>query len=252
MIDYPLNRFTDMAALSDAEQKRLRSLGDTPILYKRAATIRAEGDPAPCIYLMLEGWVLASMVLPSGARQVTKVHLPGDILGTPSMALTSAAETLTALTDCLVAPVPLTRMRDLFVDHPRLAALFLMAVQIERIALMDAMAAMGKTDAREQIITFILDLHDRLARLGKAPGGAFELPMTQEQIGEKLGMTSVHLNRSLRVLDAEGLLTRTGRLVRLNDIETLRGLSQLPRRQLRTDPEWLPESREWGGPARDG
>lgn len=240
MSTYPLTRFTDMAPLSDDEMQALRDLGDAPVRHRRNATIRAEGVPAQSIYLMLEGWAQASMILPSGARQIMKVHLPGDILGTPSMALELAAETLSAVTDCVVAPVPLTKMRALFVTRPRLGALFLMAVQAERVALMDAMAAMGRTDARQQVASFYLDLHDRLTRLGLVTDRAFEVPMSQERISERLGMTAVHLNRTLRALDAEGLITRTQRVVRLNDLEALRAVSQIPRRSLRYDPDWLP------------
>lgn len=239
-MDYPLHRFTDMAALTADEMQRLRSLGDPPVHYGRKATVRSEGEPADCIYLLLDGWVAASMMLPSGSRQIMKVHLPGDVLGSPSMALDAAAETLTVLTPCALARVPLRRLRDLFASHPRLAGLFLMAAQFERVALMDTIASIGRTDAREQIIAFLLDLHDRLARIGAVEDGSFEVPMTQAQISDKLGMTPIHLNRTLRVLEAEGLISCSGRTFELHDMVTLRRQSQLPRRRLRPDPEWLP------------
>ena len=237
---YPLDRFTAMAALGAHDIATLRGLGDAAVAVRRHETIRREGQPVDSIWLMLHGWVASSMLLPGGQRQIVKVHIAGDMLGTPSMALQRAADTLTALTDGWVARVPLARVRALFDEAPRVAALLLMAVKWERVALMDAVAAIGKTSARERLAAFLLDLHQRLTQVGLTQGARFDLPLTQEQIGDALGLTSVHVNRTIRALEREGMIVRHGQTVTLQDLPMLQRLSPLPRRAPWFDADWLP------------
>jgi CRP/FNR family transcriptional regulator, anaerobic regulatory protein len=239
-LDYPIHRFTALASLTPREMKLLQSLGEPPVKHRRSETLRQEGQVTNCVYLLLDGWVISSILLPEGSRQITKVHLPGDMLGTPSMVLPAAADTLTALTDCVTARVTYERLGQLFATEPRLTALFIMAVQLERLALMDTLTAMGNAHARQQLAVFLLDLHRRLAALGAVKGDAFDLPLTQELIGDLLGLTNVHINRSLRAMEEDGLIARQGQRIRLADMAALRRLSPLPVRQPQFAPDWLP------------
>nr|WP_168845865.1 Crp/Fnr family transcriptional regulator [Sphingomonas sp. S2M10] len=215
-------------------------MGDPEIVYRRQSVIRRQRDPVDGIYLLIEGWATSSLCLPAGQRQIVKVHITGDMMGTPSMVLDAAADALTAVTECRVAKVPLTRMRSLLIDYPRLGPLLFMAVQIERLALMDIVAAMGKSSARERLVRLLLDFHDRLIKIGMVEGGRFDLPLTQELLGDVLGLTAVHVNRTMRLLEREGLIARHGQCIVLGDIEALRRISPLPPRRIRFDPAWLP------------
>jgi CRP-like cAMP-binding protein len=238
--NYPLTRFHEQASLTDEEAHVLRGLGDPEIVYRRNATIRRDREPVEDLYLLLEGWATSSIRLPAGQRQIVKVHITGDMMGTPSMVLDIAADTLAAVTECRVAAVPLERLRDVLIAHPRLGALLLMGVQIERLALMDIVAAMGKSSARERMVRLLLDLHDRLAEIGAVEERRFDLPLTQELLGGALGLTAVHVNRTMRLLEREGLIARHGQRVVLGDIEALRKISPVPPRRIRFDPAWLP------------
>lgn len=248
MPNYPLTRFHEQATLTVEEAEALRDLGEQEVVYRRQSVIRRDREPVDAIYLLLEGWATSSLRLPAGQRQIIKVHITGDMMGTPSMVLDTAADTLTAVTECRVAKVPLTRMRALLIAHPRMGPLFLMGVQIERLALMDIVAAMGKSSARERLVRLLLDLYDRLAKIGAAADGRFDLPLTQELLGDVLGLTAVHVNRTMRLLEREGLIARHGQRVMLGDLDTLRRLSPLPPRRIRFDPAWLPDPGEMGEP----
>ncbi|MFD1785999.1 Crp/Fnr family transcriptional regulator [Sphingomonas floccifaciens] len=242
MPDYPLNRFKDVFALSPEEAQMLQSLGDPPVRYRRYTTIRREGDPIRGIYLLIEGWACSSILLPSGLRQIVKLHLPGDMLGTPGMVLAKAGDTLLALTDVSVAFVPMARLRPVFEESPRLTAFLFAAVQMERIALMDIVALMGRSSARERYATFLVNVHDRLLSTGVGEADRFELPLTQEQIGDVLGLTMVHTNRTVRALEREGLIAREGSTLILRDPAAIRRLSPLPKRVAALDLEWAPRA----------
>lgn len=244
MPTFPLTRFNEQASMSDAEAALLRGLGESAVLYRRQSVIRRERQPVDAIYLLLDGWATSAIRLPNGQRQIVKVHIAGDMMGTPSMVLDTAADTLTAVTDCRVATLSFPRLRDLLISHPRMGPLFFMSVQIERLALMDIVAALGKSSARARLVRLLLDLHDRLAKIGAVEEGRFDMPLTQELLGDVLGLTAVHVNRTMRLLEREGLIARQGQRVVLADIESLRRISPVPPRKIRFDPAWMPDPGE--------
>lgn len=239
---YPIHRWQAFARLTVEEEEALLTLGKTEVTRHAGETIRSEGDAASGFYLLVHGWVSSSIVLRSGARLIQKVHLPGAMLGVPSMALTRAADTLTAITEATVAFVPFERLGPIYATLPRLAALFTFAAQVERLALMDTLAVTGRASAKEQLARLLLDLHARLVPIGAVEDDAFDLPLTQEIIGDLTGLTAVHVNRKLRELREEGLFAREGRKVRILDLAALRALSPIKPRLLQFEPAWLPSS----------
>ena len=240
---YRIHRFRAFADLTDKEVELLAGLGDAEVVRRRGETFQREGDSVAGFYLHVSGWIASSIILRSGNRLIQKVHLPGDMLGTPTMVLPRAADTLTAITESVTAFVPYERFGRLFEQAPRLAALFILAVQMERLALMDMLAATGNASAREQLARLLVDLHGRLSLLGAVEDDAFDLPLTQEVIGDLLGLTGVHVNRTIRALEEEGLIARAGQRIRLLDLAALRQLSPLPVRTPAFEPAWLPAAR---------
>ncbi len=239
-MSYPIHRFQAICRLTPAEERHLTTLGDAEIVRRRGETFQREGDAPGGFHLHVRGWISSSILLRSGHRLIQKIHLPGDILGTPSMVLPQAADTLTAMTEAVTAFVPYERFGQLFTQAPRLAALFTIAVQMERLALMDVLAVTGNASAREQLARLLVDLHARLSPIGMVQDDSFHLPLTQEMLGDLLGLTSVHVNRTIRGMEADGLISREGHRVRLLNLPALREISPLPPRRLQFEPAWLP------------
>ncbi|MEG3178900.1 Crp/Fnr family transcriptional regulator [Sphingomonas sp. RB3P16] len=201
-----------------------------------------EGDEVEGFHLLNDGWVSSSLLLKRGKRLIQKIHLPGDMLSTPSMILCTAADTLTAITPATTSFVSYTRMGELFLTAPRVAALFTVAIQMERMALMDSLAATGNARALNQLAGLLLDLHSRLSAVGTVTDDAFDLPLTQEVIGDLLGLTSVHVSRMFGSLESQHLISRQAHNIQLLDLPGLQRLSPRPHRQLKFEPEWLPQS----------
>jgi len=128
-------------------------------------------------------------MLRDGRRQIVKVHLPGDMLGFPSLSLVHAGETLEALTDAVICPIPNAVIGKLLMDNPRLATGLFLSTQKERVALMQKLSWLGATSALERMVAFLLDLYDRAKSSGLAKENRFEVPLTQQQLGELLGLT---------------------------------------------------------------
>lgn len=237
---YPIHRWQAFANLTADEQHALVALADTEMERRAGEVIRTEGELVSGFYLQLRGWVASSVMLGSGARLIQKVHLAGDMLGTTSMVLPRAADTLTTLTDTTVAFVPFVKLRAIYAGFPRLAALMTFAAQVERLALMDTLVVTGRASAKEQVARLLLDLHARLTPLGAVDHDAFDLPLTQEVIGDLTGLTAVHVNRKLRELREDGVIEREGSRVHIVDLPALRALSPIGPRRVQFEPAWLP------------
>lgn len=236
---YPDHRLIDFDCLTADDMERMRRLGGAPIEVPRNAVIRAESTADRSIYLLTDGWVLSSMLLRTGERQILKLHLPGDWLGTTGMVIERAVDTLTALTPVTVRKVPLEALGEVMASSPRLMAFAMLSAQKERIALMDRLATVGRSTAIARLASFLLDLNERLERLGQARDGRFELRVTQEQLGDMLGLTAVHVNRMVREMERRGLIERAGPSLRLADLAGLNGIAGLPHRRMAADASWL-------------
>lgn len=234
-------RLAEFRSPSPTELEIFSSLAGPVQQIARSRTIRREGDPPQSIHMLLEGWAISSMTLADGGRQILKVHLPGDILGTPSMALDRAAETLTALTPVRLRSISLSAFGGLFTRAPHMAALMFLSVQQERVMLMDRLCSIGRTSAESRLADFLVHLHGRLNVVHPGTGPRFEHPLTQEQIGDVIGLTAVHVNRVFRTLEDKGLILRDGHMIELLDIPALRKLSGVPPRTLARDLSWLPK-----------
>jgi len=104
----PRERLLEFFELTSDELDLLERLRGPAARFARHAEIRRAGDKVQGVFLLLDGWVLSSAEMPGGQRQVLKVHMPGDMLGSPSMVLLQAMETLTAVTPVTIVPVPLS------------------------------------------------------------------------------------------------------------------------------------------------
>jgi len=240
MIDnLPLSRLTGHGTLSISERDLLTKLAGQSYYVAKSRRISREGEPVEGFFLLISGWAMSARHLGEG-RQIVKVHLSGEWMGTTSMALRHAAEDLVALTDVTVAKVSLERFSCLFSEHPRLAMRIVLSIQSEQSELIDRMLTVGRHSAESRIAAFLLDLRDRLRPLHQVANNAFDLPVTQLDMADLLGLTAVHTNRVLRSLTEKGYIQRTGKRIALLDEPALLELAPRRAREPMEDASWLP------------
>lgn len=234
----PLHRFNEFLRLQRSEAEAFAGLAVERRQFARHDVIRAQGEPSDSVFFLIEGWVAGRVETADGAQQIVKVHLPGDMLGSPSLALASAAESLVALTRTVVDVIPADRFGELLVSSPRMAAAMFLAVQQERIWLMDRLTSIGRTNSAQRLAAFLLSLHSRLRKVNGS-GATFELPLSQLELANVLGITTVHANRTIQQLEQTGMISRSGRKITLEDIPGLRIFCGVPQRQFNGMPDWL-------------
>jgi CRP/FNR family transcriptional regulator, anaerobic regulatory protein len=233
----PLHHCSEFVPLSSADLHSIERLSTDRLHLKRHDVIRGQGDPVRDIYLLTEGWVGSCMDVATGTRQVVKAHLPGEMLGAPSMTLTSAAETLMALTRATVEVVPVSAVARLFLSSPQIAAAMFLSSLKERVFLMDRLTSVARTSAVQRLSAFLVSIYERLKLVGLEEK-QFELPLSQNELADVIGITAVHANRTWAQLERTGLIQRRGKRITLLNLEGLKCLGAVPQRRFGRLPHW--------------
>ena len=242
MLASAVSRFTAFAQLTANDFEDLAKLASGRRSVRRGEFICREGEDFGGLVLLLTGWVASSITFANGARQLLNVHLPGDMLGTADLALGRCSQSIMAITPVELGLLSRHELGHLFEKNPRLAALLFLISQEERIVLMDRLAAIGATEAPSRLATMLLHVHARLVRSNPETGYSFDIPLSQENLAELIGVSTTHLNRTLRLLRQQKLVEWKPGRVTILDQTGLIELSGLPPRLLDRDASWLPKT----------
>lgn len=234
---------SELVDLTQGESDALKKLEERQRQVRRGAVLQRENEACNELFILRKGLMMSYVLLDDGRRQILRFLFPGDMLGISSAIYREAPETLTALSDCVVSPFDRGALSGIMVEHPRLSALILVYCQIERVALTDRLAALGRTSAKARVAALLLELRNRLRATDKSIGKMFVLGLTQEEVGDATGLTAVHVNRMLRQLEEDGLISREAGRVTLIDERALARAANYVNRYQGLDLSWLPAPR---------
>ena len=203
--------------LNGSDKHFLRQLEQEEFPFFERQILRREGDPLRHLYAVKSGWLYASRILPDGRRQVLRVYYPGDIVGLSDIAFAHATSTLEAATDGCLCPFPKEALDVAFQQSPRLMALMFSLGMVQQVVLLDRLRALGRMSARARLVHFLLEILSRLRITNPEMGCDFSLLLTQEIIGDSLGLTNVYVSRTFQRLVEEGLIQRSNGEIRLLD-----------------------------------
>lgn len=235
-------RLSHHVVLTAAEQASLDRLENQERQVRRGTVVIAEGEPARELHVVQKGWLQSSVLLGNGGRQIMRINLPGDVIGLGALAFEEATETVAALSDVTLCPFDRERLATLFNDHPRLMALLFALTIADRAALADRLASIGRTSARARVASLLCEIFARLRLVHGPDTMVAHLPLTQEEIGDATGLTSVHVNRMIRGLVDDGVIERSGNSFRLVDEKRLADEANFFDRS-RISTHWLPPPR---------
>lgn len=183
--------------------------------------------------LLLEhGWACRYGALPDGRRQILALHVSGDFVDLQSFPLKRMDHTVATLSRCRIAVYPHENLRRLSETMPHLTRLLWMATLIDAAILRQWLLGAGQRSALERAAHLICELFTRLDVVGAAPHGVFNLPLTQAELGDALGVSQVHANRVVGELRSRGLVTWRDETVRILDWPGLQALAEF-------DPTYL-------------
>lgn len=215
-------KYEKRVALSEADREAFFALPFEVRIFDAHRHLAREGDRAPCATLMLNGLVFRHKMTVEGARQILSLHIPGDFIDLEGALLSVSDHNVQALTRCEAALIPRAAIIDLIDNHARLARAIWVDTLIDASVYREWILNVGRRDSRTAMCHLLCEFTRRLEVGGLAQREGYELPMTQEQLADALGITPVHVNRVLRDLANEGLVVRDKRFVRVPDWDALR------------------------------
>lgn len=185
----------------------LRNLSGTPEERSRGRDLVRQGDRPNAVQLLLNGWGFRYKVLKNGKRQIVAYLLPGDVCDLSGTMLGEMDHSIGLLTDALVAPVPIAEMRQILDRHREIERALWRSSLVDEATLREWLANIGQRDAFSRTGHHLCELWHRMKFMDLVEDGEeFDLPITQEELGDSLGLTSVHINRTIKRLREEGLI----------------------------------------------
>lgn len=222
MATYLIRKLENFTKLSPAEKQALEAAAAVRQrhLRPREDVIR-EGDPPKQVNLILDGWACRYKTLEDGRRQIMAFLVPGDLCDLRMSILQQMDHSLGAITPLRIAEIPSELILELAEAYPRLSRALWWNSLVDEAISREWTTNVGQREAIERLAHLFCELFLRLRSVGLTDGPSFDLPATQEQLGEATGMSTVHVNRTLQALRDSGLIVLRGKLLTIPSSEAL-------------------------------
>jgi CRP-like cAMP-binding protein len=194
------------SGISDEDIKAIHALPFSVREYPAERAVVSDGQRATECCLIVKGFCARSKTTSEGRRQILSIHIPGEIPDLMSLHLNVMDHDLMTLTPCTLGFISHDALRLLYRRQPALADLLWRDTLIDAAMFREWIVNVGQRPAPARLAHVIVELRERLKVIGRTDGSSFEMPLTQEQIGEALGITAVHANRVIRQLRQDGIV----------------------------------------------
>ncbi len=231
-----IRRLRMTSAVTDEDIKAVDALPISVREYAAERTIVGDGQKATECCLIIKGFCARSKTTSEGRRQILSIHIPGEIPDLMSLHLHLMDHDLSALTPCTLGFIHHDALRLLHRRQPNLADMFWRDTLIDAAMFREWIVNVGQRPAPARLAHVIVELRERLKVIGRIEGNRFEMPLTQEQIGEALGITAVHANRVIKQLRQEGIVAFHRGHVEVHDENKLMELAGFDDRYLHLSP----------------
>ena len=187
------------------------SLPFTRRTFGKDAYIVREGEHATECSVILQGMAFRQKLLRDGARQIISFHIPTEFVDLQNGLLATADHSVQSLNRALVAAIPRSAVLELADARPAIRMAMWIDTLIDSSVFREWVVNVGRRDSRARIAHLLCELVVRLRRTSEGNGDMFDFPVTQEQLADATGLTSVHTNRTLQALRRDGLIQLTGK-----------------------------------------
>lgn len=232
MIERHLAKLRVRDEISDDEERAIRGAVSETRKLEAGVTFIHAGDLLSHSTLLLEGLMCRYKDLRGGERQISEIHVPGDFADLHSFTLKHLDHNLMTLTPVRIALVPHDNLRRITEDFPHLTRVYWFSTNLDAAMHREWTLSLGRRNAISRTAALFCELQVRLGLVGLADDSGFELDLNQSELAECLGLTSVHVNRTLRELREQGVVTFRNKLVAIHDLGALQRIAEF-------DPSYL-------------
>ena len=238
----PLVRRLSLHGLMDAEDKAavlalphaVRNLEPDQYLVR-------EGDKPTHSCLVVSGFAIRHKLNSEGGRQIVNFHMSGDMVDLQNSLLDVADHNVQSLGRMRAAFIPREAIVEISFSRPAVGKALWLETLVEGSISREWIMNVGRRDALQRTAHLLCEFAYRLDAVGLGPECNYELPMTQEQLADAMGLTPVHVNRTLKVLATSGLIKRTRRSVAIADLQKLAEFGDFRSTYLHLPQHALPE-----------
>ena len=242
-----IRKLENLFPLSREEKELLDRSASRTVEFAADKDIVREGDKPSDCNLLLEGFVCRYKITEEGKRQIFSFHIPGDIFDAQSFLLETIDHSVATLTPCKVALIPHATMQEITERYPRITRAIWKDTLVDAAIFREWMASIGRRSAYQRIPHIMCEMVVKLHTVGLADDHhRIEWPMTQNEVGDALGLSLVHVNRTLKELRGEKLITLSNGVLTIHDWESLKRAGQFEPHYLHLRSD-RPQNQNGGG-----
>jgi len=216
-----VTKLENFTRLSDQEKQAVEALGSHQRLVDAREDIIREGDVLDAVHLILEGFACRYKVLPDGRRQIIAHFIPGDFCNLRAFILAEMDHNVGTLSKVRVATIKRRTLINLTDGYPRIAQALWWSAMVDEAITREWIVNVGARTAAERVAHLLCEHYLRMRAVGLAVANTVEMPITQTELGDTLGLSTVHVNRTLQDLRAEGLIVLRERTLTVVDLPRL-------------------------------
>lgn len=209
-----VNRLASRSVLTDEEERAILSLNGQRKQIAAHVDFVRPGEQVDHSCLVVQGLVGRFGQNRDGARQITCLHIPGDMADLPSVVSPKSGWGLTALNATTILRLSHADLRRIAAMHPGIAEAFWRDCVADGSIFSEWVVNVGRRDAIARLAHLFCEMAIRCERAGQGDRHSFALPITQNDLGDATGLTGVHINRTLRELRTRSIVTvRSGKVI---------------------------------------
>jgi CRP-like cAMP-binding protein len=227
-----IRRLESIFTLTEDERQVLENLPMQVQVIKADQDLVREGDRPTRSCLILSGFTATYKMTVAGKRQIVSFGIAGDLPDLQSLHLKVLDVSLGTLTTCRIGFITHDDLRDICTRYPRIAAAFWRETLIEGAIFREWVLNVGRREAYQRMAHVFCELLTRLRAVGLVEDHACDLPITQGEFADATGVTTVHVNRVLQQMRADGLIELKGDRLNILDWERLKQVGEF-------DPTYL-------------
>lgn len=207
--------------LGSDEQRNLLAQSLSARYVRAGRDIVGDGRRSAHATLLISGIAFRYRVLEGGRRQITGFYFAGDIVDLSDVLLGHSEQNVAALTLSEVATLPQAILFDWMTQHANFARLAWREVQAELAIAREWVVNVGRRTAHERVAHLLCELVMRLQQRGLGTIASCHLPLTQTDLADATGLSSVHVNRTLQLLRTQNLIQWKGKVLAVLDWQRL-------------------------------
>ena len=201
-----VHRWSRRTKLAPDDRSAILALPVTREVFQKDSYIVREGQEVRDCAVLLRGFAFRQKSLRDGSRQIISFHVPTEFVDLQNSLISNADHNVQSLNRSEVARVPIAALRELATARPNVAAAMWTDTLIDSSVFREWVVNVGRRDSRARISHLLCELAWRFQSFGLGTGPSYHFPVTQEQLADATGLTSVHTNRTLQSLRRDGLI----------------------------------------------